>query len=102
MALITIKKIEEKATEFVDIFTRNDSDMDDYFIKEYVMLGFDGRPIPKIVNLTLPDLALFAAQTIGILQGAEPQVVAKSQTMSEERLRPIENMATDLLLPEDE
>ncbi len=102
MALVTIKEIEEKATEFAEIFKRNDSDMDKYFIKKYVMVGFDGRPIPKIVNLTLPDLALFAAQAIGILQGAEPNVVAKSETMSDERLRPIENIATDLLISADE
>ncbi len=102
MALITIKEIEEKATEFVDIFARNDSDMEKYFIKKYVMLGFDGRPIPKIVNLTLPDLGLFAAQCIGILQGAQPNIVAKSEAMDEEQLRPIENMATDLLVTADE
>jgi len=102
MALIEIKEIEEKAFEFIDIFERNDGDMDKYFIKKYEMLGFDKRPIPKIVNLTLPDLALFAAQCIGILQGAQPQIVAKSETMSEERLRPIENMATDLLISADE
>ncbi len=102
MALITIKDIEEKATEFLEIFDRNDTDMDAYFAKKYIMLGFDNLPIPKIVNLTLPDLALFSAQCIGILQGAEPQIVAKSETMSQERLRPIENMATDLLLTADE
>lgn len=102
MALITIKEIEEKATEFKDIFERNDSDMDKYFIKKYEMLGFDGLPIPKIVNITLPDLALFAAQCIGILQGAEPNIVAKSQRMGEEQLRPIERLANDLLLTADE
>lgn len=102
MALIEIKEIEEKAAEFREVFQRNDDDMDKYFIKKYEMLGFDGRPIPKIVNLTLPDLALFAAQCIGILQGADPQIVAKSETMDEEKLRKIELIAADLLLSADE
>jgi len=102
MALITIKEIEEKATEFKDVFDRNDLDMDLYFSKKFEMLGFDSLPIPKIINLTLPDLAIFAVKTIGILQAAEPQIVAESYTMDDELLRKIERCAIDLSLSADE
>ena len=58
MALLTIKEIEEKATEFTPTFDRNDVDMDAYFIKKYEMLGFE--KVAKLIEKNVIEIAPLA------------------------------------------
>jgi len=99
---IEIAEIERKSSDFKSLFDRQDKDMDLYFGKKYEMLGFDDRPIPKIVNLTLNDPAVFAARSIAILQSAAPQTVIELLTPDDKFTHHVEEFSEDLYLTADE
>lgn len=99
---VKLKTIEQKAGEFKPTFTRMDIDMDLGFLKEFEFIGFDKRPVPKIINLTLNDPAVFAMKCIAILQSALPELHAESETMSQDSLSLIERFSEDLYITADE
>jgi len=77
MAETLLEKAKKKETS--TLFTRMDEDKDLLYLAKYQMKDKDGNPIPGIINLTLNDCAVFAANVIAALGGASEQVVVESE-----------------------
>ena len=99
---IQLRDVEQKGVEFKPLFARFDADMDLGFMKKFEFIGFDKRPVPKIINLTLNDPALFAVRCQGVLQMASPQLVAQSDTMKPDSLTRMEKFSEDYYTTVDE
>ena len=102
MADITLKIIEEKKAEFRPLYARHDVDLDSYWNVRYEMkmISDKTKPVPQIVNVTLPDATLFAFRSIGILQAANPQTIVSSK--EEKKNTYIENCLDDYYRTVDE
>lgn len=77
MAETLLDKAKKKETS--DLFTRMDGDKELLYLSKYKMLDKSGKAIPGIVNITLNDCAVFAANVIAALGGAVEQIVVESE-----------------------
>lgn len=71
-----LEKAKKKETS--DLFTRMDGDMGLLYLIKYEMKDKQGHPLPGIINITLNDCAVFAANVIAALGGANEQRVVES------------------------
>ncbi|KKN31124.1 hypothetical protein LCGC14_0826980 [marine sediment metagenome] len=71
--------VDEKEKEFWDLTRRMDVDKDLLYLKDYVMRDKDKKIVPDIINITLPDIAIFAAEIMSRLGEAVERVVVTSE-----------------------
>jgi len=101
--MLTIHEIEQKAEEFKPLWERMDKDRNLYWLEPYEMkMMEDTKAVPRIVNLTLNDPAVFAYRTIGILSAANPQIVVEGENLGDEVTSYIERCLNDFYLTIDE
>lgn len=77
MAETLLEKAKKKETS--TLFTRMDEDKDLLYLSKYQMVDKHGKPIPGIINITLNDCAVFAANVIAALGNASEQIVVESE-----------------------
>ncbi|KKK65208.1 hypothetical protein LCGC14_2976470, partial [marine sediment metagenome] len=70
--------VKEKESEFWDLTRRMDGDKDLYYLKDYVMRDKDNQLVPNIINITLPDVAIFAAEILSRLGEATERIEVTS------------------------
>ena len=101
---LEIKEIEEKMAEFQPLYDRQDIDRDHYWLKPYEMrmIEDENKAIPRIINLTLNDPAVFAFRTIGILSAANPQTIVEGENLGDEFTNYIERCLDNYYLTIDE
>ncbi len=75
------KAVEEKEREQDALIHRQDEDKDLLYLKKYVLRDLDGRPFPNIINITLNDAAVFAANVLSALGATSQQVAVKSDDL---------------------
>ena len=61
-----LDKVKEKESEFWNLTRRMDSDKGLQYLNKYAMLDRDGKPVPNMINITLPDTAIFSAEIMRI------------------------------------
>ncbi|KKL82718.1 hypothetical protein LCGC14_1981910, partial [marine sediment metagenome] len=71
--------VTEKEAEFWDLTRRMDVDKDLLYLKEYIMRDKDKKIVPDIINITLPDIAIFAAEIMSRLGEATERVIVTSE-----------------------
>lgn len=101
---ITIKEIEQKAEDYKTLYERQDTDRDHYWLKPYEMKMIEDstKAVPRIVNLTLNDPAVFAFRSIAILSSANPQTIVEGENLEDTFTSYIERMLNDFYLTIDE
>ncbi len=71
--------VTEKETEDWDLTRRMDVDKDLLYLKEYIMRDKDKKIVPDIINITLPDIAIFAAEIMSRLGEATERIAVTSE-----------------------
>lgn len=101
---LEIKEIEEKAEEFKPLYERMDTDRDHYWLKPYEMkmIEDDTKAVPRIVNLTLNDPAVFAFRSISVLSAASPQIVVEGEHLEDDFTNYIEQCLNNFYLTIDD
>ncbi|KKL23862.1 hypothetical protein LCGC14_2421130, partial [marine sediment metagenome] len=66
--------VKEKESELWDLTRRMDGDRDLLYLKDYVMRDKDKKIVPDIINITLPDIAIFAAEILSRLGEATERI----------------------------
>ncbi len=99
---LTYARIENEKTEFALVNARMDKDEKLYYLDPFIFRTFGGQPVPKIINMTLPDPALFAHRAIGLLQNAAPTIDIQSDELTDAQQLKIEEIVEALLLTVDE
>jgi len=77
MAETLLEKVKKK--ESSKLFERMDGDKDLLYLTKYAMKDKSGGAIPGIINITLNDCGVFAANVIAALGGASEQIVVESE-----------------------
>ena len=77
MAETLLDKAKKK--ESTDLTKRMDGDKDLLYLSKYQMKDKNNNLIPGIINITLNDCAVFAANVIAALGGASEQIVVESE-----------------------
>jgi len=72
------KLIEDKKTERSLLHARMDDDKALVELNKYVLEDVNGKAVPNSISVTLPDLAIFAANVESSLGGATEQVVVET------------------------
>jgi len=72
-----LEKAKKKETS--DLFTRMDTDTGLLYLSKYQMVDKNNKAIPGIINITLNDCAVFAANVIAALGGASEQIMVESE-----------------------
>jgi len=99
------KNIQRRLNEIDPLLTRMDNDEKLYFLDPYIMKDFTkNERIPKIVNLTMNDPAVYAFRTIAYLQGASPNIKVDSddKNMTDKAREYIQSFCRDYLRTVDE
>ena len=89
------KIVTDKETELGPLFSRMDTDKDLYYGKAFEMKDSDGKAMPKVENVTLPDAILFAAWSVATLMSANQQVVVESEVLKDKETTHIEDFIED-------
>ncbi|KKN60875.1 hypothetical protein LCGC14_0527460 [marine sediment metagenome] len=71
--------VSEKEAEFWDLTRRMDGDKDLLYLKDYIMRDKDKKIVPDIINITLPDIAIFAAEILSRLGEAVERIIVTSE-----------------------
>ena len=87
-ALARIKKDETLKSE---LFTRMDEDLALYNLEPYEMKDFTGKKVPRVDNVTLPDIKIFADRVLSVTGGAMPQIKIKSQQLDDTARQNVKN-----------
>ncbi len=74
--------VKEKESELWDLTRRMDGDRDLLYLKDYVMRDKDKKIVPDIINITLPDIAIFAAEILSRLGEATERISVTSENKS--------------------
>ncbi|KKM87608.1 hypothetical protein LCGC14_1267250 [marine sediment metagenome] len=74
--------VKEKESENWFLTRRQDVDKILYYLKQYVMRDKDKQIVPDIINITLPDVAIFAAEILSRLGSATERIVVTSENKS--------------------
>jgi len=77
MAETLLEKAKKK--ESSTLFKRMDDDKALLYLSKYIMKDTAGNTIPGIINITLNDCAVFAANVIAALGGSSEQIVVESE-----------------------
>ena len=75
----TLDIIKNRVTVLKPLYDRMDRTKELAYGKEYVLKGFDGNPIEKVVNVTTNWPGVFANAIINDLMGAIWQTVIESE-----------------------
>ncbi len=71
--------VKEKESEFWNLTKRMDGDKSLQYLDKYVMLDRDGKPIPNMINITMPDTAIFSAEILSRLGDATQRIAVTSE-----------------------
>lgn len=74
-----LEKVKEKESEFDALTKRMDADKGLQYLDKYVMKDLDGDPVPNMINITLPDTAIFSAEILSRLGEATERIVVTSE-----------------------
>lgn len=75
-----LKEVKNKETESSDLFKRMDGDRDLLYLAKYKMKDRFGKVVPGIINITLNDPAVFAANVKSSFASASQQIVVESES----------------------
>lgn len=75
------KLVEEKEGEQSELIARMNEDKDLLYLKKYILKDLDGRAFPNIINITLNDAAVFAANVLSALGSTSQQVAVESEDL---------------------
>lgn len=78
MAEDYLAKVKAKEEEQGDLIKRWDDDKKLQYLEKYVMRDKDDKVVPNIINVTLPDTAIFSANVVSALGKASQQGVVES------------------------
>ncbi len=70
--------VREKESEQAELTKRMDEDKDLLYLKKYVLKDLDDQEFPNIINITLNDAAVFAANVLSALGSTSQQVAVES------------------------
>ena len=79
MTIDYVKLVKDKESELADLLERMDDDKKLLYLDKYVLQDLAGVAVPGIINITLNDPAVFAANVIAALGEAKQQAVVKSE-----------------------
>ncbi|KKN75009.1 hypothetical protein LCGC14_0385110 [marine sediment metagenome] len=74
--------VKEKESEFWDLTRRMDTDKGLQYLDKYVMRDKDNLIVPNMINITLPDTAIFFAEIVSRLGDATEQIKVTSESKS--------------------
>ncbi len=61
------------------LLKRMDEDKKLQYLDKYIMLDKDGLPVPNMINITLPDTAIFSANILAALGSATERIIVTSE-----------------------
>lgn len=93
---ITYKQIIDIEARFGELNNRMDEDKDRYYLKSYQLKDANGKPLKRVINVTLNDPATFAHYVIGALMSAQEQISVTSVEMKDPETSYIERFLADL------
>lgn len=73
--------VKEKEEEQRELTSRMDADKDLLYLKKYILKDLDEKPFPNIINITLNDAAVFAANVLSSLNSTSQQIAVESETV---------------------
>ena len=76
-----LQAVKDKEVEFNELTARMDADKDLLYLKKYILKDLDGRTFPNIINITLNDAAVFAANVLSALGSTSQQVAVESEDL---------------------
>ena len=74
--------VKEKESEFWNLTRRMDTDKGLQYLDKYVMRDKDNVAVPNMINITLPDTAIFFAEIVSRLGDATEQIKVTSESKS--------------------
>ncbi len=74
--------VKEKESEFWNLTRRMDTDKGLQYLDKYVMRDKDKKLVPNMINITLPDTAIFFAEIVSRLGDATEQIKVTSENKS--------------------
>lgn len=89
-ALARIKK-EESRLEAGGLWRRIDDDLDLYNLVAFEMKDFKNQKVPRVDNVTLPDIKIFADRVLSVTGGAMPQIKIKSKALDDNARQALKN-----------
>ena len=98
----TYQRIQERESDFKDLYKRMDEDRKLYLMDEYKLKNYDGQEVPDVVNVTMNDARVFADRANAILNGANMQAVITGRHLSDKETTLIEQFIEDLLITIDD
>ena len=99
----TLDIIKNRVTVLKPLYDRMDRTKELAYGKEYVLTGFDNKPIEKVINVTTNWPGVFANAIINDLMGAIWQTVIESEgKLSDKQKKIIENFIDDNFAQADE
>ncbi len=81
--MVDIQEVISLNQEMRELHDRQDIDRDLYYLKKYLMLDDEGKPVEGIINVTLNLPATFAAHVISSLSNADEHVKVTSDEMDD-------------------
>lgn len=84
------KAVTDKEGELNDLFKRMDNDKDLLYLSKYTLKDKDGKEIKGIINTTLNDPAVFAANVLSSLGATTEQIVAEGEDLKDKQTTYIE------------
>ena len=79
MSIDYVKLVRDKEADQSDLFQRMDDDKQLLYLEKYELKDLSGTKVPDIINITLNDPAVFAANVIASLGSASQQAVVESE-----------------------
>ena len=73
------KAVEDKEREWTDLYTRMDEDKGLIYLDSYKMEDLNKRKVPNVINVTLNDPAVFAANVESSLGSAVEQITVETE-----------------------
>ena len=74
-----LDKVKEKESEFWGLTRRMDFDKGLQWLVKYLMLDKDGKIVPNVINITLPDTAIFSANVLAALGSSTERIAVTSE-----------------------
>ena len=73
-----LERIDEREKQLSELRRRQDADRDLLYLKKYIMLDSDNKPIKDIINVTLNRPAVFAKNVIAAMGTTTQQIIVES------------------------
>lgn len=103
MADNILKTIQEKESEFSELYARMDRDRKAVHLDKFTLTGFGeykDRELPRTVSVTMNNAAVFAHGTTSTLQGSKKQTLVEGLTDSQNKT--VENFLDDVFYTADQ